>query len=157
MTVQISHDGEACRLQWNGEELVPALDSTGVAGVLRLRIDGSSDTVQVDRVVGGYDLSHRGVRRTLRVYSPRAAALNRHMLEKKGQDTSNFLLSPMPGLLIHVAVSAGQEVKAGEELAVIEAMKMENVMRAERDVVISRVCADVGESLAVDQAIIEFA
>jgi propionyl-CoA carboxylase alpha chain len=69
---------------------------------------------------------------------------------------SKFLLSPMPGLLTRVSVQVGQEVKAGEELAVIEAMKMENVLRAEQDAVVAKVTAAPGDSLAVDQAIIEF-
>ena len=70
---------------------------------------------------------------------------------------SRFLLSPMPGLLKAVAVKPGQEVKAGEELCVIEAMKMENILRAERDGTVSRLHATVGDSLAVDQKILEFA
>ena len=71
-------------------------------------------------------------------------------------DTSKFLLSPMPGLLIRLAVEAGQQVNAGEELAVVEAMKMENILRAERDGVIGAVHAAPGDSLIVDQKILEF-
>ncbi|MES9938636.1 MAG: biotin/lipoyl-containing protein, partial [Sedimenticola sp.] len=78
------------------------------------------------------------------------------MPEKEEADLSKFLLSPMPGLLVKVSVAAGQEVKAGEELAVIEAMKMENVLRAEQDAVVAKVAAEPGDSLMVDQAIIEF-
>ena len=90
------------------------------------------------------------------VMSPRAAALYRLMPEKQAPDLSRFLLSPMPGLLVKVSVHEGQEVKAGEELVVIEAMKMENVLRAEQDVVVSRIKAETGDSLMVDQPIIEF-
>ena len=75
---------------------------------------------------------------------------------KAPPDLSKFLLSPMPGLLTKVAVQVGQEVKAGEELAVIEAMKMENVLRAEQDAKVAKIMAVPGDSLAVDQAIIEF-
>jgi propionyl-CoA carboxylase alpha chain len=78
------------------------------------------------------------------------------MPEKQASDTSRLLLSPMPGLLSSVAVSQGQEVKAGEPLAVVEAMKMENILRAERDGRIARVIANPGDSLAVDQVILEF-
>ena len=78
------------------------------------------------------------------------------MLKKVAPDLSRFLLSPMPGLLTELAVHEGQEVKAGEKLAVIEAMKMENVLRAEHDCVVGKLLAKPGESLSVDQAIIEF-
>jgi propionyl-CoA carboxylase alpha chain len=78
------------------------------------------------------------------------------MPEKVPADMSSFLLSPMPGLLVSLAVAVGQEVKAGEELAVVEAMKMENVLRAERDGVVKLLHAAAGDSLAVDQAIVEF-
>ena len=78
------------------------------------------------------------------------------MPEKQAWDTSRLLLSPMPGLLSSVTVSQGQEVKAGEPLAVVEAMKMENILRAERDGRIARIRANPGDSLTVDQVILEF-
>ena len=78
------------------------------------------------------------------------------MPRKTPQDMSRFLLSPMPGLLVKVAVAAGQKVKAGEELCVLEAMKMENVLKAERDGVIGKIHAQAGDSLTVDQIIVEF-
>jgi propionyl-CoA carboxylase alpha chain len=76
---------------------------------------------------------------------------------KRTPDLSRFLLSPMPGLLVKIAVELGQEVKAGEELAVVEAMKMENVLRAERDGTVAKIHTQAGDSLAVDQTILEFA
>ena len=79
-----------------------------------------------------------GVETDVQVLSPRAASLLALMPEKAPPDTSKFLLSPMPGLLLRVNGSVGQEIKAGEELAVVEAMKMENVLRAERDAVVRR-------------------
>jgi propionyl-CoA carboxylase alpha chain len=79
------------------------------------------------------------------------------MPAKQAPDLSRYLLSPMPGLLVSLAVGEGQEVKAGEELAVVEAMKMENVLRAERDGKVKTIRAKAGESLAVDQVILEFA
>ena len=90
------------------------------------------------------------------VLSPRIAALQALMPVKEAPDLSKFLLSPMPGLLVSVAVDTGENVQAGDELAVVEAMKMENVLRAERDGVVSAVKASAGDSLAVDQVILEF-
>ena len=84
------------------------------------------------------------------------AALAHRMPEKAPPDLSGLLRSPMPGLLLRLAVAEGDSVKAGEELAVVEAMKMENVLRAERDGVIKKIHAGPGESLAVDQSILEF-
>jgi propionyl-CoA carboxylase alpha chain len=78
------------------------------------------------------------------------------MPEKIEADTSKFLLSPMPGLLISISVKDGEEIKGGQELAVVEAMKMENVLHAERDGVVKSVHAAQGDSLSVDQVIIEF-
>jgi propionyl-CoA carboxylase alpha chain len=90
------------------------------------------------------------------VMSARAAELLALMPEKPAPDLSKFLLSPMPGLLREVAVKVGQEVKAGEKLAVIEAMKMENILKADQDCKVKKVVAAAGESLTVDQVIIEF-
>ena len=88
--------------------------------------------------------------------SPRAAELARLMPVKQRPDLSRFLLSPMPGLLVSLAVRSGEDVKAGQELAVVEAMKMENLLRAERDGKVAKLHAQPGDSLAVDQAILEF-
>ncbi len=90
------------------------------------------------------------------VMTARAAHLQALMPHKAPPDMSKFLLSPMPGLLTQIAVAVGQEVKAGEILAKIEAMKMENVLKAERDCVVDKLLAKPGESLAVDQAIVAF-
>ena len=90
------------------------------------------------------------------VFAPRAAELYRIMPQQKKADLSGFLLAPMPGLLVKLSVEEGQSVKAGEELAVIEAMKMENVLRAPDDGVIAKIIASLGDSLTVDQVILEF-
>jgi propionyl-CoA carboxylase alpha chain len=90
------------------------------------------------------------------VLTARAAALAAQMPVKEPPDHSGFLLSPMPGLLVSVAVEIGQEVKTGEQLAIVEAMKMENVLRAARDGVVAAIHAEPGASLAVDQPILEF-
>ncbi len=125
--------------------------------IYRGRIDGRSVTVQVDRDGVGYRMTHGGAQLKVQVLSPRAAALAGHMLEKVAPDMSKYLLSPMPGLLVSLAVQEGQEIKAGQELAVVEAMKMENLLRAERDAKVSKLHAKPGDSLSVDQVIVEFA
>ena len=119
-------------------------------------VDGRPVAVQIDRKGVGYVLSGAGVRAELRVFSSRAAELAALMPVKRPPDTSRFLLSPMPGLLVSLAVGRGQEVKAGQELAVVEAMKMENLLRAERDGRVASLHAAAGDSLAADQAILEF-
>ena len=118
--------------------------------------NGRPVSVQADRKGVGYRLSHGGAELDLLVLSPRAAELAALMPVKQAPDMSRFLLSPMPGLLVSLAVALEQEVKAGQELAVIEAMKMENVLRAERDGTVKILHAKPGDSLAVDQAIVEF-
>jgi propionyl-CoA carboxylase alpha chain len=112
--------------------------------------------LQIQRIGWRYRLIHWGTQADITVLTARAAHLLSLMPEKPKPDQSRLLLSPMPGLLTEITVKAGQEVKAGEKLAVIEAMKMENVLRAEADGVIQAVCAAQGDSLAVDQPILEF-
>ncbi len=118
--------------------------------------NGAPFCMQVERVGLKYRLFHWGTQADLLVMPARTAELHKLMPHKAPPDMSKFLLSPMPGLLSEVAVAAGQEVKAGEILAKIEAMKMENVLKAERDCVVEKLLANAGDSLAVDQAIISF-
>ena len=118
--------------------------------------NGEPFTLQVERHKTKYSLFHWGTRADFMVMSARAAELLALMPEKPAPDLSKFLLSPMPGLLREVAVKVGQEVKAGEKLAVIEAMKMENILKAEQDCKVKKISAAVGESLSVDQIIVEF-
>jgi len=119
-------------------------------------INGHEICVQVDKLPVGYSLFHAGAQATLKVLTIRQAELNDLMPFKAAPDMSGFLLSPMPGLLLSVDVKEGQEVKSGEVLCMIEAMKMENIMRAEKDVTIAKIHVEAGNSLAVDQKIIEF-
>jgi len=121
------------------------------------KVDGQVVAVQVDAVGSGWRLIHEGGQAEALVLTPRQAELYALMPVKAAPDTSKFLLSPMPGLLASVAVSEGQEVKAGEPLAVVEAMKMENVLRAVQDGTVKVLHAKAGDSLKVDQKIIEFA
>jgi propionyl-CoA carboxylase alpha chain len=118
--------------------------------------EGLSLTMQVKHLANGYRLSHRGVVLDAFVYTGREAELVRLMPAKKLADTSKKLLCPMPGLVISIAVVAGQDVKAGDTLAIVEAMKMENVLRAERDAKIRKINAKIGDSLGVDAVIMEF-
>jgi propionyl-CoA carboxylase alpha chain len=112
--------------------------------------------VQIERSGIEYQLSYDGMQVTAMMLTPRGAELNNLMLDKPPPDYSKFLLSPMPGLLARIEAEPGQTVKAGEELAVVEAMKMENVLRAGQDVKIAKVLAEQGDSLTVDQPILEF-
>jgi propionyl-CoA carboxylase alpha chain len=116
-----------------------------------------SHTIQFFRDRGGYRLAQGGTAVLATVRRPAAAALAALMPKKAAADTSKFLLCPMPGLVVSVNVSEGQEVKTGEMLAVIEAMKMENVLNAEREGTIKKINARKGDSLAVDDVILEFA
>jgi propionyl-CoA carboxylase alpha chain len=129
-----------------------------------LRLQGSCNcqpfTVQVERGTPKNPLAlritHNGTQIDAMVLSPRGAQLHQLMPYKAPPDLSKFLLSPMPGLLVDVAVQVGQKVQAGEKLAVIEAMKMENILFATQDGVVSKVSAGKGDSLAVDDVILEF-
>jgi propionyl-CoA carboxylase alpha chain len=125
--------------------------------LLHGRVDGTAVAVQVDAVGSGWRLIHEGGQADVLVLTPRQAELYALMPVKAAPDTSKFLLSPMPGLLASVAVSEGQEVKAGETLAVVEAMKMENALKAVQDGTVKTLHAKAGDSLKVDQKIIEFA
>ena len=123
-------------------------------------VDGSDFTAQAERGTPkaplAYRIQHNGRAIEVTVLSPRAAELHQLMPYKAPPDTSRQLLSPMPGLLVHIAVQPGQTVQAGERLAVIEAMKMENILTASQDVKVAEVLAKTGESLAVDQPILRF-
>ncbi|MEX0759531.1 MAG: biotin/lipoyl-containing protein, partial [Tistlia sp.] len=126
------------------------------APLFRGAVGSRSLVVQVDAEEPGFRLSFEGAELLALVVAPPVAALLELMPVKQPPDLSKFLLSPMPGLLVSLAVEQGQEVKAGEELAVVEAMKMENVLRATADGRVSAIKASPGDSLAVDQAILEF-
>lgn len=119
-------------------------------------VDGVQMIVQVEQEGGICQVKYNGCELKLKLVPSRLAQLVDLMPVKQAPDMSKYLLSPMPGLLVSIAVSEGQNIKAGQELAVVEAMKMENVMKAEQDGVVSKVHANIGESLTVDQILIEF-
>jgi propionyl-CoA carboxylase alpha chain len=119
-------------------------------------INGEPFTVEIDKTDSGVRLAYDGASLEALVQTPRLAELAAYMPEKIAPDTSKMLLCPMPGLIVSVAVEEGEEVFAGQALAVVEAMKMENILRAEKDAVVSKVLAAPGDSFAVDQVIMEF-
>lgn len=119
-------------------------------------VDGTAITANVHKTDNGWRLTHRGSVREFNVLQAHVAALTTHMPEKTSQDMSRFLLSPMPGLLIKLLVAEGDTVSPGQDLAIIEAMKMENTLKAEIDGTVSKVVANVGDNLAVDAVIVEF-
>jgi propionyl-CoA carboxylase alpha chain len=118
-------------------------------------VNGEEIHVQVQRIGQIYRLSRGGSESDLRVMNPRAAEMQKLMPVKVPPDTSRQVVAPMPGLLVSVAVAEGDEVKAGDELAVLEAMKMENTLRAERNGVIATLNFKAGESVEVDEVIME--
>jgi propionyl-CoA carboxylase alpha chain len=124
--------------------------------VLTFDHGGARHSVQVRRILNGYRLSYRGVVLDAHVFTAREAELARLMPAKAAADSSKKLLCPMPGLVVSVAAAEGQEIKAGEPLAIVEAMKMENILRAERDATVKKVHVRKGDSLAVDALIMEF-
>jgi propionyl-CoA carboxylase alpha chain len=159
------HQHHAVRVQQNGELVVTVNDKRyALAKDWRFRAIRASGTcngrpfvAQIERHGLWLAVSHNGRRIDAQVMGPRAAELLRVMPFKAPADMSRFLLSPMPGLLVNIAVQPGQPVQAGERLAVIEAMKMENILTAAQDGTVAEVLAKQGESLAVDQPILRFA
>jgi propionyl-CoA carboxylase alpha chain len=121
-----------------------------------LTVDGAPLVLKVGKLPGGFRIRTRGADLKVHVRSPRHAELARLMPEKQPPDTSRMLLCPMPGLIVKIDVEVGQEVQEGQPLCTVEAMKMENILRAERRGVVSRINAGPGDSLAVDEVIMEF-
>ncbi len=124
--------------------------------VCRASIDGEDFIVKVAPVPGGFRIGYRGSDMVVKVMSPRIAELSKLMLEKAPPDTSRYLLCPMPGLVVSLQVSAGMQVEEGQAIAIVEAMKMENVLRAEKAAIVKSVPVKEGDSLAADDIIVEF-
>ena len=120
-------------------------------------IDGQLVAMQVRLIANGFRLAHQGFEVAVQVFTELEAAAARLMPVTTAADSGKKLLCPMPGLVVSIAVAEGQEVKAGETLAVVEAMKMQNVLRAERDGTVKKIHAAAGATLAVDALILEFA
>ena len=119
-------------------------------------VDRAPLVMKVGKITGGFRIRNRGADLQVHVRTPRQAALAEHMIEKVPPDTSKMLLCPMPGLIVKVDVEVGQEVQEGQALCTVEAMKMENILRAERKGTVSKINASAGDSLAVDDIIMEF-
>ncbi|MFL6758407.1 biotin carboxylase N-terminal domain-containing protein [Sphingomonas sp.] len=124
--------------------------------LLRVDVDGRRRIVQVRRAGRGWELQTRGASHKVQVLPPHVAELSKHMIEKVPPDLSRLLLAPMPGLLTRLDVKIGDKVEAGQPVAVMEAMKMENILRAGRAATVKATPAKPGDSLAVDQVIVEF-
>ena len=122
----------------------------------RAEIDGVARTLTIEKAGSGMKVTTRGAAHRVRVLTPRAADLARHMIVKVPPDMSKYLLCPMPGLVVSIVVKPGDKVEAGQQLATVEAMKMENILRAEKSGIIGKVLAKAGDSLSVDAVILEF-
>jgi propionyl-CoA carboxylase alpha chain len=145
MDMQIAGDSLTVKTDWRPGDAVWA----GSVG-------GRKVTAQIRPFLNSLRIDWQGLSVRTRVFTPRQAELDKLMPVKVPPDTSRLLLCPMPGLVVAITVTEGQEVKAGETLAIVEAMKMENVLRAERDLTVGKINAKPGESLAVDAVIMEF-
>jgi propionyl-CoA carboxylase alpha chain len=143
----VAVDGEAFRVE---SDWVPG------QSLAILQVNGAPIVLKVEKRTSGFRVRTRGADLRVYVRTPRQAELSKHMIEKVAPDTSKMLLCPMPGLIVSMNVAEGDEVQEGQALCVVEAMKMENILRAERKATVSKVHAAAGDSLAVDEIIIEF-
>jgi len=140
----------------DGEKLRVESDWTPGQPLARLSVGGAPVVIKTAKIPMGFRMRLRGADLKVLVQTPRQKALSGHMLEKLPPDTSKFLLCPMPGLVVKISVEAGQEVQEGQALATVEAMKMENILKAERRGVVKAIRASAGASLKVDDVIMEF-
>ena len=147
-------NGSTVRFETGGHRV--ASDWTPGNSMAVMNVDGIDIALKVEKCTSGFRIRLRGADMRVTVRSPRQAELAKLMIEKTPPDTSKLLLCPMPGLIVKVEVSVGDEVQEGQSLCTVEAMKMENILRAERKSIVSRVYAAAGDSLAVDAIIMEF-
>ena len=157
--VRLSLSGAGLSIALPDEErtlLLDAVDWRPGRPLFKARLDGEAFTAHVVPLAEGFRIRHRAARGRVLVLSPRSAELHERLPPRPPADTSRLVLSPMPGLVVSISVSPGQQVKAGEALAVVEAMKMQNIIRAERDGVIKSVGPGPGDSIAADEVLIEF-
>jgi propionyl-CoA carboxylase alpha chain len=156
----------ACALDWRDDGADITVDDAGHrlqtawrpgAKVMEGRFDGEAFSVKLFERSEGYVLRLRGVAQRAIVASPRGAALHERLPEKPKADTSKLVMSPMPGLVVSVDVVVGQDVKEGEGVAIVEAMKMQNIIRAERDGTVAKVNVAAGASVMADEVLVELA
>ena len=143
----------------NGDRLLRLSEIDWRPGLAQFRavLDDQPFTAEIRRVADGWDIRTRATKARVRVMTPRIADLYARLPEKVAADTSKLVLSPMPGLVVSIAVVPGQEVKTGETVAIIEAMKMQNILKAEHDGVVKTVSAKAGDPVAADDVLVEFA
>jgi propionyl-CoA carboxylase alpha chain len=155
--VTVSADKEGATVKFeDGQALRVTSDWTPGDQLAKLMVDGELLVLKVGKVSGGFRIRSRGADLKVHVRSPRQAELAALMPDKLPPDTSKMLLCPMPGLIVTVNVSEGDQVQEGQALCTVEAMKMENILRAEKQGVVSKINAGPGDSLAVDDVIMEF-
>ncbi|WP_133487223.1 acetyl-CoA carboxylase biotin carboxylase subunit [Aliiroseovarius marinus] len=155
--VKIKADKKGSTIKFeDGTKMRVSSDWTPGDSLATLDVDGSPLVLKVDKITSGFRMRSRGADLKVHVRTPRQAELARLMPEKLPPDTSKMLLCPMPGLVVKVDVEVGQEVQEGQALCTIEAMKMENILRAEKKGTVSKINAGAGDSLAVDEVIMEF-
>ena len=154
--VHIIADPEGADVTIDGQTMRVEGDWRPGMSLARLTVDSEPLVIKVDRIPAGYRMRTRGADLKVLVRRPRTAELTRLMPEKAPPDTSKYLLCPMPGLVVKISVAEGDEVQEGQALATIEAMKMENILRAERKAVVKSIKAEPGQSLRVDDIIMEF-
>jgi len=155
LTIDADKDGSTINFD-NGQSMRVTSDWTPGDQLANLMVDGTPLVLKVGKAPGGFRIRTRGADMRVAVRTPRQAELAQHMIEKTPPDTSKMLLCPMPGLIVKVDVEVGQEVQEGQALCTVEAMKMENILRAEKKGIVSKVNAAAGDSLAVDEVIMEF-
>ena len=155
VTVDADRDGSVVRFE-DGTAMRVESNWTPGDQLAVLSVDGDPLILKVGKVSGGFRIRNRGADLKVHVRSPRQAELAALMPEKLPPDTSKMLLCPMPGLIVKVNVAEGDEVQEGQALCTVEAMKMENILRAEKKAVVSAIKAGPGDSLAVDDVIMEF-
>jgi propionyl-CoA carboxylase alpha chain len=156
LPVEIEADRDGATVTIDGKAMRVESDWRPGQSLARLLVDGEPLVLKVERIPAGYRLRTRGADLKAHVRRPHAAELARLMPVKEAPDTSKFLLCPMPGLVVKINVAAGDEVQEGQALATVEAMKMENILRAERKGVVKSISAEPGQSLKVDDVIMEF-
>jgi len=155
VTIAADHDGSTVTFA-DGTSIRIEGDWTPGDQLATMSVDNSPLVMKVGKISGGFRIRSRGADLRVHVRSPRQAELAQYMIEKLPPDTSKMLLCPMPGLIVKVNVEVGQEIQEGQALCTVEAMKMENILRAERKGVVSKINAAAGDSLAVDDVIMEF-
>ena len=166
--VSVGHEKRRVKVAGEGDITVELLDEGRVLAltdidwrpgrpVFKAALDGKAFTAQVTPAAEGFTIRHRAAKARVLVLTPRSADLHDKLPEKQAADTSKLVLSPMPGLVVSMDVTAGQQVREGEVVCVLEAMKMQNIIRAERDGVVKAVNAKGGDPVAADEVLVEFA